>query len=182
MQPLRPAGTGVGHWPCFAKISFCLFSRLGDQVPSSPLHARIVSRLTSVCARQRGEPQHAFHVPTIPEHLAITKQTPHDLCLAVANYEPFCRTYSKDKALAHFLVNPCGRKTALSAWDKGRCCRCDLHTEKCAAAVHQSTKYLSGRNLTFIGIFFFLQILLRFPLIFTFHVPPIRWTDMRRRP
>ena len=43
----------------------------------------------------------------------------------VANYEPFCRSYSKDKALAEFLVNPCLPKRA-DAWQAGRCCRCDL--------------------------------------------------------
>jgi hypothetical protein len=32
--------------------------------------------------------------------------------------------------VAHFLVNPCGRTTLSSAWDRGRCCRCDLSPQK----------------------------------------------------
>jgi len=76
--------------------------------------------------RERGEAPTLFAVPTIPGHLAISKQTPHDFCVAVANYEAFCRAHSKDKRVAHFLVNPCGRASLGSAWDRGRCCRCDV--------------------------------------------------------
>jgi len=44
----------------------------------------------------------------------------------VANYESFCRKYSKDKSLASFLVNPCSSKGGGDPWQAGRCCRCDL--------------------------------------------------------
>ena len=44
----------------------------------------------------------------------------------MANYETFCRKYSKDKSLASFLVNPCSSKGGGDPWQAGRCCRCDL--------------------------------------------------------
>jgi len=96
--------------------------------------------------RARNEKPGTFSTahPVVPDHLAMTKHTPHDLCDAVSNYEAFCRKYSKDKQWVHDLVNPCAKlpmpsqskssqssqskSSVLSAWEMGKCCQCEFRS------------------------------------------------------
>lgn len=41
-------------------------------------------------AREFGDSEHAYSLPTVPEHLVMTKKTPHDFCEAVSNKECVC--------------------------------------------------------------------------------------------